>query len=139
MRKALHAMVTCLIAATVLEAAEVPTPLAIDNLPPSVVKTVPRCGDTNVDPDLKEIAVTFSKDMMDQTWSWCHIRQESFPKLNGDPQYQPDKRTCVIKVTLEPEKTYAMWINKDQFKGFKDASQRPAVPYLLVFKTGPGK
>lgn len=35
----------------------------LEALPPSVVKTVPQCGDLDVDPDLHEVAVTFSKDM----------------------------------------------------------------------------
>jgi RNA polymerase sigma-70 factor (ECF subfamily) len=46
-----------------------------------------------------------------------------------------DKRTCVVKVKLEPGKTYAIWLNSEKFHNFKDADGRPAVPYLLVFQT----
>ena len=118
--------------------------VSVGNLPPSVVKTVPQCGDTNVDPALSQIAVTFSKDMMEQSCSWCNIpdHRNAFPKLigpYGNPKYQADKRTCVINVELEPDKTYAIWINMGQYQNFKDSMGGPAVPYLLVFKTRPNK
>ena len=38
--------------------------IAIESMPPVVVKTFPQAGDTAVDPSIKEIRVTFSKDMM---------------------------------------------------------------------------
>lgn len=40
-----------------------------------------------------------------------------------------------MKVKLEPDKTYAYWLNSENFKNFKDTEGRPAVPYLLVFHT----
>jgi|GEM_PF-1923798 len=123
---------------------DVNSDFSVGNLPPSVVKTVPQCGDTNVDPTLSQIAVTFSKDMADQSWSFCNIpdRRDAFPNLTGvkgDGKYQTDKRTCVINVALEPDKTYAIWINMGQYQGFRDSAGHPAVPYLLVFKTGQNK
>ncbi|MCD4690144.1 hypothetical protein K8S17_01640 [bacterium] len=48
-----------------------------------------------------------------------------------------DDRTCVLHVALEPEKTYAIWVNTDKFQSFQDPVGHPAVPYLLVFRTGP--
>ena len=41
----------------------------VANMPPVVVKTIPQSGDLEVDPGLTEIRVTFSKDMMDGSWS----------------------------------------------------------------------
>jgi hypothetical protein len=113
--------------------------ISLEGLPPSVVRTVPQCGDTNVDPDLKEFSVSFSKDMQDKSWSFVKISAESFPNLAGNPRYLDDKRTCVVGVTLEPDKTYAMWLNSDRFQNFKDLEKHPAVPYLLVFKTAKRK
>ncbi len=113
--------------------------VSIDKLPPSVVKTVPECGDTNVDPSLSELSVVFSKNMLDQAWSFVQISPESFPKIVGNPHYAQDKRTCVVKVALEPDKTYAIWLNSESNRNFKDSDQRPAVPYLLVFKTAKEK
>jgi len=36
---------------------------------------------------------------------------------------------------LEPGRTYAFWLNSENFKNFKDAEGRPSVPYLLIFET----
>lgn len=110
--------------------------VSVNEMPPSVVKTVPQCGDIAVDAvAAKQIAVTFSKDMMDNSWSWTQISDESFPKIVGKPRYLGDKRTCVADVTLEPKKTYVIWLNSQKFGNFKDASGKSAVPYLLVFQT----
>jgi len=103
--------------------------------PPVVVKTVPQSGMTGVDPKTAEIRVTYSKSMKNGSWSWSTWGEENFPKLNGKPRYEADKRTCVLPVKLEPNKFYAIWLNSEKFGNFKDAGGRPAVPYLLVFKT----
>lgn len=112
--------------------------LSIKDLPPAVVKTSPRAGDTEVDAaGVTEIRVTFSKDMMDRTWSWSQISDDTFPKTTGQPHYDKDRRTCVLPVKLGPGKTYVLWINSEKFSNFKDATGMPAVPYLLVFETKP--
>ncbi|MBI3467314.1 MAG: Ig-like domain-containing protein [Planctomycetes bacterium] len=109
--------------------------VALESMPPVVVETVPEAGAGAVDPKLAEIRVTFSKDMQDGSWSWSTLSKESFPRVDGKPKYLSDKRTCVLPVKLEPGTTYAIWLNSAKFGNFKDADGRPAVPYLLVFKT----
>ena len=116
--------------------AENKTKITVKIMPPSVVKTVPRAGDTKVDPALKEIAVTFSKDMMTKNmWAWCSQSPETFPKAGKNIRYLKDKRTCVLPVKLEPGKTYVIWINTGKFNSFRDTENNPSVPYLLVFQT----
>jgi RNA polymerase sigma-70 factor (ECF subfamily) len=109
--------------------------VTLDNAPPVVVKTTPEAGATEVAPDLSEIRVTFSKKMLDKSWSWSTASKNTFPKVSGDIRYLEDGRTCVLPVKLEPGKTYATWINSGRFINFKDRERRPAVPYLLVFET----
>ena len=109
--------------------------VTLQSVPPVIVKTVPEAGAGDVDPKLTEVKVTFSKDMQDGTWSWSTLSKESFPKVTGKPKYLPDRRTCVLPVTLEAGKTYAIWVNNEKFTNFKDADGNSAVPYLLVFKT----
>jgi tetratricopeptide (TPR) repeat protein len=101
--------------------------------PPVVVKTWPEAGSTDVSPDLGEIRVTFSKTMRDRSWSWCIADQGLFPI--GQPRYDSDRRTCVLKVKLKPDTIYAMWLNRDEYKNFQDVAGNPSVPYLWVFKT----
>ncbi len=109
--------------------------VSVESLPPSVIKTVPTCGDTKVPATTTQIKVTFSKDMMDKSWSFTQISGNSFPEVVGQPKYLADKRTCVLTVNLKPQKTYVLWLNSQKFQNFKDASGKSAVPYLLVFKT----
>lgn len=105
-----------------------------------VVKTVPEAGSETVEPGLKEVRVTFSKEMTDQSWSWASDDGYGAP-LPGDgkPFYDKDKKTCVWRVKLEPNTTYAVWLNVDRFMNFVDADGNPSVPYLLVFRTSAGK
>ncbi len=100
-----------------------------------VVKTVPVAGTAQVNPNLNEIKVTYSKNMQGGSWSWSTASRDSFPRMNGKPKYLKDKRTCVLPVNLEPGRTYAIWLNSAKFRNFKDTGGRPAVPYLLVFET----
>jgi hypothetical protein len=111
----------------------------VSDAPPVVVKTVPAAGDEAVDPATKEIRVTFSKEMADKSWSWATDpgRGAALPK--GEVSYDKDKRTCVHTVRLEPETTYAVWLNVGEFANFKDAAGTASVPYLLVFRTGKAK
>jgi hypothetical protein len=111
--------------------------ITVKTMPPSVVKTVPQAGDTEVDPSLKKITVTFSKDMMTkEMWSWCSQSPETFPEIDKTKiRYLENKRTCVLPVKLKAGKTYIIWINTRKFNYFKDTENNSAVPYLLVFQT----
>ena len=105
--------------------------------PPVVVDTVPATGDTEVDPSLTEIRVTFSKEMMDQSWSWSQTSDVTFPETTGEPYYLADGKTCVLPVKLKPGTGYAIWLNSDKFGNFKDEQGRSAVPHFLRFQTRP--
>ncbi len=113
--------------------------ISLASAPPVVVKTDPIAGATDVAASLTEIRVTFSKPMVDESWSWSTWGEENFPKLNGKPHYLADKKTCVLPVKLEPGKFYATWLNSENFHNFKDADGHAAVPYLLTFETKGGK
>jgi RNA polymerase sigma-70 factor (ECF subfamily) len=111
--------------------------LSVASLPAVVVKTEPQAGLRNVDPNISEIRVTYSKKMLNKSWSWGQISDDTFPQTAGEPHYERDGKTCVLPVKLEPGRTYVLQLNslKGTFANFKDAQKRPAVPYLLVFET----
>ncbi|MFO0937402.1 MAG: sigma-70 family RNA polymerase sigma factor [Gemmataceae bacterium] len=109
----------------------------VKDAPPVVIKTVPTAGSDDVDAETcKEIRVTFSKKMMDKSWSFA--TDESLGQevtASGDVAYDKDKITCVMPVKLKPGTTYAIWLNSARFGNFKDADGNSALPYLLVFQT----
>ncbi len=112
------------------------TQISVETMPPVVVDTFPKAGEIRVDPSIKEIRVTFSKEMMtEKMWSWVQVSKESFPTITGQVRYLKDGRTCIAPVKLEPGKNYAIWFNSDRYKNFRDKNNRAAVPYLLVFQT----
>jgi len=106
----------------------------IESMAPVVVKTVPQAGATDVEPGEMEVKITFSKEMMDNSWSWSSAWRDSEPEYLGKPKYQADHRTCVVKVKLESGKTYGWWINSQKFTGFKDKQGHSAIPYFFAFK-----
>ena len=115
-------------------AAEKPT---LSSLPPVVVVTEPRAGQSDVPSGTREIRVTFSRPMRDASWSWVKLSDASFPKMTGKPRFLEDQRTCVLPVSLEPGKTYALWLNSPPYEAFQDQNGHKAVPYLLAFDTKP--
>ena len=128
-------LLTSLIAATALcGLAQTAATPDIDNFAPVVVKTEPVAGSKEVAPGEVEIRVTFSKEMADQSWSWATAWENSGPEFIGKPHYDADHKTCVVKVKLEPGKTYGWWINSQKFHGFQDKQGHPAIPYLFTFK-----
>ncbi len=109
--------------------------ITLEALPPVVVESTPRAGEAEVDPGLKEIRVTFSKEMQNGSWSAVQLSPESFPEILGKPKYLEDGRTWVINVRLKPGTVYAIWLNKGRFQGFKDTDGQSAPPYLFAFQT----
>ena len=107
----------------------------IDSVAPVVVKAVPEAGTKDVSPGIVEVRVKFSKPMADQSWSWASAWKDSVPEFVGKPKYEADQKTCVVKVKLEPGKTYGFWLNSQSFHNFRDRQGHSAVPYLMVFKT----
>ena len=110
--------------------------ISLESAPPVVVRTVPMAGGAGVDPALTEIRVTYSKPMQDGSWSWSIWNEENYPETIGKPRYLSDGCTCVLPVNLKPDKFYASWLNNDKSKNFTDTNGKPAVPYLLTFRTG---
>ena len=111
------------------------SPMSWASAPPVVIKTFPEAGADNVPPGVTEIQATFSKEMRDGSWSWCDAWENSTPEGVEKPKYDADQKTCVLKVKLEPGKTYGYWLNTKRFQNFKDKDGHAAVPYLLTFQT----
>jgi RNA polymerase sigma-70 factor (ECF subfamily) len=114
--------------------------VTLETAAPVVIRSEPEAGSESTDAStVTEIKVTFSKTMKDQSWSWGRVSPDSFPEIVKDrlPRFENDGRTAVLPVKLEKNKTYAVWVNSDSLKNFKDSDGRSALPYLIVFRTKP--
>lgn len=85
--------------------------------------------------------MTFSKEMADKSWNWSSDtgRGATLPSGENKPFYDKDKKTNGLPVKLEPETTYAVWLNNEKFTNFTDTAGNRSLPYLLVFRTGKAK
>lgn len=101
---------------------------------PQIVKTVPETGAKDVDPALKEIRVTFDRDMQ-KGMSWTGGPPLFPPTEKKRPAKWIDKRTCVLPVKLEPDTEYRVGVNAPSFKNFRSADGTPAQPAAIEFKT----
>lgn len=131
MKTILTAAMICMLSVASLAAESI----SMESAPPVVVETSPVAGSTAVDASVTEVRVRFSKSMKDGSWSWSTWGTSTFPKTAGNPRYLEDGCTCVLPVSLEPGRFYAIWLNSQKFQNFQDRSGRPAVPYLLTFST----
>ena len=100
---------------------------------PHPVKTIPKIGATDVDPDLKEIRVTFDRDMDKGGFSWCG-GGPYYPKATSKPKWI-NRRTCILPVKLEKGKAYRLALNWGRFQNFRSAQGEPATPTALYFCT----
>lgn len=107
---------------------------AADTPYPLIVKTTPQAGATGVDPALKEIAVTFDRDM-----------GKGISFTGGPPHFPPtdetrkpawkDARTCVLPVKLAQGAFYRIGINSMSHQNFKSTSGAAAPPSAIFFTT----
>jgi RNA polymerase sigma-70 factor (ECF subfamily) len=102
--------------------------------PPRIVSTDPKVGETDVDPSLKEIRITFDKDM-GTGFSWTGGPPDFPPTPDGQQAKWSDKRTCVLPVKLEAARYYRVGINSTSFHNFRSADGVPANPSALYFTT----
>lgn len=104
---------------------------------PQVVEFDPPNGATGVDPERETISVTFDR-AMDGSWAWVTEGGTTPPPTRGEPSFSPDRRTNTLPVDLEPETTYTIWINGEQYLHFRSVEGVPVEPVRWTFTTGPG-
>lgn len=108
-----------------------------DENAPTVVESVPAAGDMAVDSTLSEVTVTFSEAMEISGWSWVTEDGHSVPSVNGIPFYA-DEWTAVLPVYLEPDTTYALWVNSPDdasLRKFASTNGVAAKAYRINFHT----
>jgi beta-lactamase regulating signal transducer with metallopeptidase domain len=102
--------------------------------PPRIVATSPSIGQTDVNPAITEISITFDRDMAGG-FSWTGGGPEFPPSPEGQKAKWRDKRTCILPVKLESGKYYRVGINSTSYQNFKSADGVPARPSAIYFTT----
>ncbi|MDI9432287.1 MAG: hypothetical protein QM570_11265 [Planctomycetota bacterium] len=102
-------------------------------VPPKVVETVPRNGDLNVDPDLRELRFVFDQDMSTGGYSICG-GGPLFPETVGRPRWA-DSRTLVMRVQLAGDHEYRLSVNCSAAQKCHNIAGESAVPYPVQFRT----
>ena len=104
---------------------------------PKIVSMKPPNGATNVDPDLKEIRVTFDQPMA-SSHCWSCLDSSYYPKQPEGrvPYWINGGKTCVLPVRLEPLSHYRLSLNTPDDKGFVSLKDQPLAPVVYTFHTG---
>jgi hypothetical protein len=104
------------------------------NVAPRIITTSPKVGAKDVDPALKEITVTFDRDM-EGGMSWTGGGQD-FPKSPpGERAFWRDKRTCVLPVMLRSGHYYRVGINSMSYRNFRGTNGLPTAISAIFFTT----
>jgi hypothetical protein len=107
---------------------------SIPNRAPRIVKTTPKVGAKDVDPGLKEITVTFDRDM-EHGFSWTGSGP-NFPDIKqGAKPFWRDSRTCVLPVELKSGHDYRVGINSQSYHGFNGTNGLPTAISAIYFST----
>lgn len=113
-----------------------------DTTPPTVVSLMPSNALEGADESkqvdaasVTKLQVTFSEPMMDHAWSFAYQDESKFPTLAGDPSYSEDHMTVSLPVSLEPGKDYEIWLNSENYDGFRDEHGNALEPYQWTFST----
>ena len=98
------------------------------------MKSTPEPDATGVNAALKEIAVTFDRDMQGGM-SWTG-GPPLFPPVDESRQARwIDKLTCALPVNLEAGSFYRVGINSTSYQNFKSADGVPAPSSAIFFAT----
>ncbi len=103
---------------------------------PKVIALFPPNGATGVDPNLKEIKVTFDRPMNTKSWAFCQKSREDFPEESGEPFYDESRTVITMPVKLAPERTYNIYLNSPPYNGFRSAKGGVLQSVYYTFTTG---
>jgi hypothetical protein len=105
-----------------------------EDAPPQIIATSPQVGDTEVDPALTEITITFDREM-GGGFSWTGGGPDYPPGIEGQKPRWRDSRTCVLPVKLEAARYYRVGINSKSYRNFRAKNGVSAEPSAIYFTT----
>jgi hypothetical protein len=104
---------------------------------PRVLRMEPPNGASDVDPELKQLKVTFDIPM-GAGFSWTKQGPKFPPIPVGEkPSWSSDKKTCFLPVQLKPASEYQLGLNNETNKNFQSSFGVFLDPVTYSFKTAP--
>jgi len=110
--------------------------------PPSLIRSEPADGATDVAADVGVLRFFFDRNMKENGWSLVESERGPFPPLASDDCTSWTSPTCFeIEVDrLEAATTYAIQLNSETRTGFRSALENEALPATVVsFRTAGGR
>lgn len=101
---------------------------------PQIVSISPANGETEVDPALDKITITFDKKM-NGGMSLTSDDLSTYPKYTGLPIWDEEKKTITIPMKSDSNHAYKIRINSAHYKGFASEDNIPLEPVVYTFKT----
>ena len=102
---------------------------------PTIISTKPEIGATDVDPTIKEISVTFDRDMDTSGYSWTGGGPNFPSSAQGATAAWIDKRTCILPAQLKRGSFYRVGINSSSHQNFRSATGVMAETAMIYFAT----
>jgi beta-lactamase regulating signal transducer with metallopeptidase domain len=104
-------------------------------LAPRAISFSPENGAGGVDPNLKQIRVTFDREMS-SGFSWTGGGPE-YPGATsaGAATWSADRKTCTLPVELAPAHSYRLGLNSASYQNFASAAGVPLEPIVYTFST----
>jgi RNA polymerase sigma-70 factor (ECF subfamily) len=104
------------------------------NVAPRIIASSPKMGAKDVDSALKEITVTFDRDMS-RGMSWTGGPPDFPESPNGARAFWRNSRTCVLPVKLQPGHHYRVGINSMSYQNFRGDNGLPTAVSAISFTT----
>ncbi|HEX4069610.1 MAG TPA: M56 family metallopeptidase [Planctomycetaceae bacterium] len=102
---------------------------------PRLIDSVPKAGQSDVSADLKDLRVTFDRDM-GKGMSWTGNSESFFPPVDESQKARwINPRTCALPVKLEKGKYYRVGINSSGFGNFRSTRGVSFPPSVIYFTT----
>ena len=103
---------------------------------PAVVKIDPVNGSVRVNPDTKEIRITFSKEMVPEYYSFnLSEKGKEYMPITKVIGMENNDKTLVLGVNLKPDKEYEFFLTNKSFRS-KEGYSLKDEKLLIKFKTG---
>lgn len=100
---------------------------------PTVIKSTPDNGVTDVAVDVGRIIIVFDRNMKMNSWSLTISEKGPFPPMIQEDEPWIDPLTFELRVRrLKPETTYAIQLNSKRRKGFMSAEDQIPLPVTTI-------